>query len=187
MAFINRSSTVGAIFQLLLLTLVSSAQAEKTMSCQDFRVALGRAIDAHGNRIARPELNKPDGGFGPSTGYRMTELDGLEGRLNCWKEQVYNFKVNTRLSGDPSEAAVRVQRFTSLAAAAICALSSPEPSPQECTSAAGSIARGAMDEYAKARARGERSGYEVGARLNGGSRIEMEADADSLAFYLYAF
>jgi hypothetical protein len=44
-----------------------------------------------------------------------------------------------------------------------------------------------MDEYAKARARGERSGYEVGARLNGGSRIEMEADADNLAFYLYPF
>jgi hypothetical protein len=106
------------------------------MSCQDFRIALWRAIDAHGNKIARPEFDKPAGGFGPSIGYRMTELDGLDGRLNCWKEQIYNFKVSARLSADPNEAASRVQRFTSLAAAAICALSSPEPSPQECTSAA---------------------------------------------------
>jgi hypothetical protein len=187
MALINRSSALGAIFPLLLLTLGSSALAERTMSCQDFRIALWRAIDAHGNKIARPELDKPAGGFGPSTGYRLTELDGLDGRLNCWKEQIYNFKVSARLSGDPNEAASRVQRFTSLAAAAICALSSPEPSPQDCASAADSIAHGAMDEYAKARARGERSGYEVGARLNGGSRIEMEADAESLAFYLYPF
>ena len=111
----------------------------------------------------------------------------MDGRLNCWKEQIYNFKVSTRLSADPAEAASRMQRFTSLAAPAICALSSPEPSPQDCTSAADSIARGAMDEYAKARARGERHGYEVGARLNGGSRIEMEADADNLAFYLDPF
>jgi hypothetical protein len=111
----------------------------------------------------------------------------LAGRLNCWKDQIYNFKVSARLTEDPTEAALRVQRFTSLAAAAICALSSPQPSPQDCTSAADSIARGAMDEYAKARARGERFGYEVGTRLNGGSRIEMEADAESLSFYLYPF
>jgi hypothetical protein len=187
MALINRSSTLGAILPLLLLTLGSPAHAERTMSCEDFRTALWRAIDAHGNKIARPELDKPAGGFGPSTGYRLTELDGLDGRLNCWKEQIYNFKVSARVSGDPTEAASRMQRFTGLAAAAICALSSPEPSPQDCTSVADSIARGAMDEYAKARARGERFGYEVGARLNGGSRIEMEADADNLAFYLYPF
>lgn len=187
MALINRSSALGAIFQLLLLTLASSAQAEGTISCQDFRVALWHAIDTHGNKIARPELDKPAGGFGPSTGYEMTQIDGLAGRLNCWKDQIYNFKVSARLTEDPTEAALRVQRFTSLAAAAICALSSPQPSPQDCTSAADSIARGAMDEYAKARARGERFGYEVGTRLNGGSRIEMEADAESLSFYLYPF
>ena len=44
-----------------------------------------------------------------------------------------------------------------------------------------------MDEYAKARACGERFGYEVGAHLNGGSPIETEADADNLVFYLYPF
>ena len=80
MALIDRSSAFGAIFQLLLLTLASSAQAEKTMSCQDFRIALSRAIDAHGNKVARPELNKPAGGFGPSTGYEMTQIEGLVGR-----------------------------------------------------------------------------------------------------------
>ncbi|MBV9626702.1 MAG: hypothetical protein JO230_01275 [Xanthobacteraceae bacterium] len=187
MALINRSLTVGAIFPLLLLMLTSSAQAEKAMSCQDFRAALWQAIEAHGNKITRPELDKPAGGFGPSIGYRLTELDGLDGRLNCWKEQIYNFKVSTRLSGDPNEATSRVQRFTTLAAAAICALSYPAPSPQDCASTADSIAHGAMNEYAKARARGEPFGYEVGARLNGGSRIEMEADADNLVFYLYPF
>ena len=90
MALVNRSSTLGLM---LFLTLAPSAQAERTMSCQDFRTALWRAIDAHGNKIARPELDKPAGGFGPSIGYRMTELDGLDGRLNCWKEQIYNFKA----------------------------------------------------------------------------------------------
>ena len=188
MALINRSSTVGAIFQLLLLILTSSAQAEKTMSCQDFRAALWRAIEAHGNKIAHPELDKPAGGFGPSVGYRMTELDGLDGRLNCWKEQIYNFKVSARLSGDPNEAASRVQRLTSLAAAAICALSSPEPSPQECNVGGGLQSRAEqwMSTPRPALA-ANAHGYEVGARLNGGSRIEMEADADNLAFYLYPF
>ena len=70
------------------------------MSSHEFRIALWRAIDAHGNKVARPELDKPAGGFGPGIGYRITEFDGLDGRLNCWKDQIYNFKVNTRLSGE---------------------------------------------------------------------------------------
>ena len=43
-----------------------------------------------------------------------------------------------------------------------------------------------MDERARARASGEAHRY-VGAQLNGGSRIEMEAYEDNLAFFLYSF
>ena len=46
----------------------------------------------------------------------------------------------------------------------------------------------AREEYVKARIRGDANKYSsVGARLDDGSRIEIEANGDSLAFFLYLF
>jgi hypothetical protein len=183
MALTYRS--LGMAASLLVLAL-APARAERAMSCQDFRLALWRAIDDDGNKVARPQLNKAVGGFGPTISYEMKEIVGLEGHLICWKDQIFNFSATARLSSDPTETSLRILRFKNLAAAAICALGSPQPTLQECASLAETIARGAMDEYAKARA-GEVHGAEVGARLKGESHIEMAADADSLAFFLYPF
>ena len=184
MALTYRS--LGMAASLLVLALAPPARAERAIGCQDFRLALWRAIDDDGNKVARPQLNKAVGGFGPTISYEMKEIVGLEGRLICWKDQIFNFSATARLSSDPTETSLRILRFKNLAAAAICALGSPHPTLQECASLAETIARGAMDEYAKARA-GEVHGAEVGARLKGESHIEMAADADSLAFFLYPF
>ena len=182
----NRRTFMAALGGALLLVLALPAKAERAMSCPDFRLALWRAIDDDGNKVARPQFDKAAGGFGPMTSYEMTEIVGLEGRLNCSDHQIFGFSAKTRLSTDPTETASHILRLKSLAAAAICALSSPQPTLQECTSLTETIVRGAMDERARARASGEAHRY-VGARLNGGSRIEMEAYEDNLAFFLYSF
>ena len=183
----NRRTFMAALGGALLLVLAPPAIAERAMSCPDFRLALWRAIDDDGNKVARPKFDKAAGGFGPMTSYEMTEIVGLEGRLNCSDNQmIFDFSAKTRLSTDPTETASHILRLKGLAAAAICALSSPQPTLQECTSLTETIVRGAMDERATARASGEAHRY-VGARLQGGSRIEMEADEDNLAFFLYSF
>ena len=79
------------------------------------------------------------------TSYEMTEIVGFEGRLNCSDHQIFGFSAKTRLSTDPTETASHILRLKSLAAAAICALSSPQPTLQECTSLTETIVRGAMD------------------------------------------
>ena len=187
MASMGRTSVIAGFF-LVLVAPVPSTQAQRSMSCQDFRLALGRAIEADGNKIVHPTLDKRAGGFGPTTRYEMTEIVGLEGQLICWKDQIFNFSASTRVSGNPSEAAARVLQFKSLAAAAICALSSPQPTPQECTSQAEALVRLAMDDYAKQRVRGEVPRYgAAGTRLNDGARVEVEADENSLSFFLYPF
>ena len=178
--------SLGIAASVLLLVVALPAKAERAMSCPDFRLALWRAIDDDGNKVARPQFDKAAGGFGPMTSYEMTEIVGLEGRLNCSDHQIFGFSAKTRLSTDPTETASHILRLKSLAAAAICALSSPQPTLQECTSLTETIVRGAMDERARARASGEAHRY-VGARLNGGSRIETEAYDDNLAFFLYSF
>jgi hypothetical protein len=61
-----------------------------------------------------------------------------------------------------------------------------EPRAPDCACLTETIVRGAMDERALARSSGEAHRF-VGARLKGGSRIEMEADEDNLAFFLYSF
>jgi hypothetical protein len=183
----KRASAIAA-FVLVLAARVPSAEAERTMSCQDFRQALWRAIDDDGNTIARPTLDKRAGGFGPTIRYEMTEMVGLEGQLICWKDQIFNFSASTRLSGKPTEDGSRVPQLKALAAAAICALSMPGLKPQECTAQAEALVRMAIDDYAKPRAQGEVRHYgAAGARLNDGARIEVEADENSLAFFLYAF
>jgi hypothetical protein len=103
---------------LVLVAPVSSAEAENGMSCQDFRVALGRAIDDGGNKVPRPNLDKRAGGFGPTTRYEMTEIADLEGQLICWKDQIFNFSATAHLTGEPATTASRVLQFESLAAAA---------------------------------------------------------------------
>ena len=187
MAFARRSYAIAASF-LILLVLVPSAHAEKGMSCQGFRLALWRAIDDGGNKLARPEFDKRAGGFGPTTRYEMTEIVSLEGQLICWKDQIFNFSATARLSSDPNETAARVLQFKGLAAAAICTLSSPQSMPQECASQADALVRLAMDEYAKPHVGGEDQHYGgAGVRLDDGSRIEMEAREDSVTFFLYLF
>lgn len=181
-----RFFAVAAAFQLLMVALVPSAEAEILVSCQVFRVALWRAIDDDGDKVAHPRFDKAAGGFGPIASYEMTGIAGLDGRLNCSDDNiVFNFSATAHISSDPTEANARFGQLKNLAAAAICALSSPQPTMQECTPLADAIVRGAMDEYA-ARVRGEPRRY-VGARLKGGSRIEMEAEKDRLAFFLYPF
>ena len=184
MALVCRA--LGIVTSLLVLAFASPAKAERAMSCQDFRVALWRAIDDDGSKVARPQLDKGAPGFGPTISYEITEIVGIEGRLICLRDQIFNFSATARLSSDPVETGIRIFRFTNLAAAAICALSSPQPTLQECTSLAETIAHGAMNEFAKGRA-GEFHGYGMGARLNGESHIEMAAQADRLTFFLYAF
>jgi hypothetical protein len=158
------------------------------MSCQDFRVALGRAIDDGGNKVAHPNLDKRAGGFGPTTRYEMTDIVGLNGQLICWKDLIFNFSASAELSRDPAGAAARVLQFNALAAAAACALSVPQPTPQECVSQIDALVRLANDAYAKARVRGEVPSFgETGVRLDGGARMEVEAGEDSLAFFLYSF
>jgi hypothetical protein len=185
MAFAHRFFSIAASL-VFLAALAPPAEAERAVSCQDFRVGLWRAIDEGGNKVARPQLDKASGGLGPTVTYPMTEIAALEGRLICWKGQLFNFSATARLSSDPTETGLSIFRFKDLAAAAICALSSPSPSLQECTSLAETLVRGAMDEYTKARA-GKVHGYEVGARLNGESHIEVAADPDGLNFFLYPF
>ena len=146
MALTYRSLGIAA--SVLLLVLALPAKAERAMSCPDFRLALWRAIDDDGNKVARPQFDKAAGGFGPMTSYEMTEIVGLEGRLNCSDHQIFGFSAKTRLSTDPTETASHILRLKSLAAAAICALSSPQPTLQECTSLTETIVRGAMDERA---------------------------------------
>ena len=136
--------------------------------------------------VAHPHLDKATGSLGPTISYEMTEIVGSEGRLICLNDHVFNFSATAHLSSDPIESGLRILRIKHLAAAAICALSSPPPARQECASLAETLIRGAMDEYAKARA-GEVHGYEVGARLNGESHIEIMATANSLTFFLYPF
>ena len=121
------------------------------MNCQDFRTALGRAIEDDGGKIARPQLDKAAGGFGPSISYEMTEIVGLQGHLICSNDYIFNFNATTRLSSDPIETGVNIIRFKELASAAICALSSPPPALQHCTSLAETLILGAMNEYATAR------------------------------------
>jgi hypothetical protein len=173
------------ILLLALQTIVRPAEAERVMSCQEFRTALGRAIEDDGGKIAT-QLDKAAGGFGPSISYEMTEIVGLQGRLICSNDYIFNFNATTRLSSDPIETGVHIIRFKELASAAICALSSPAHPLQHCTSLAETLILGAMNEYAKGRV-GEVHGYEVGARLNGEAHIEIIAAANSLMLFLYPF
>ena len=185
MAWIYRASGMAAAL-LVLLALTSAAQAERAVSCEDFRAALAKAIDGDDNKVARPKLDKATRGLGPTISYEMTEIVGVEGRLICFNDHVFNFSATARLSREPTETGLLIFRFKDLAAAAVCALSSPQPTLQECASLAETLVRGAMNETAKARG-GKVHGYEVGARLNGESHIEVAADADSLVFFLYPF
>ena len=75
----KRREFIAALGSALLLVLALPAKAERAMSCPDFRLALWRAIDDDGNKVARPQFDKAAGGFGPVTGYEMTEIVGLEG------------------------------------------------------------------------------------------------------------
>jgi len=187
MALARRSFAIG-LSLLILVVLVPSAHAEKGISCQDFRFALWRAIDDGGNKLARPTFDKGAGGFGATIRYEMKEIVALEGQLICWRDQIFNFSATAHLSSNPTETADRVLQFKSLAAAGICTLSSPQPTPQDCASQADALVRLAMDEYAEPHVRSEDQHYGgAGVRLDGGSRIEMEAGKDSVAFFLYAF
>jgi hypothetical protein len=182
------SRFLGTSVLLLLFALTSPVDATTSMSCPEFRVAIGRAIDNDGNRIATPKLDKRTGGFGPTTRYEMTEIVGLEGGLICYKDQLFNFNATALISSDPTETASRILQLEDLAAAAVCAVSSPQQTPQACTSLVKDTARLARDEYVKARIRGDANRYgSAGARLDDGSRIEVEANGDSVAFFLYLF
>jgi hypothetical protein len=102
------SRFLETLISLLLLALASPVDATTSMSCPEFRVAIGRAIDNAGNRIATPKLDKRTDGFGPTTHYEMTEIVGLEGGLICYRDQLFNFNATARISGDPTETASRI-------------------------------------------------------------------------------
>jgi len=111
---------LGTSVSLLLLALASHVDAITSMSCAEFRAALGRAIDNDGNRIATPQLDKRAGGFGSTTHYEMTDLVGLEGRLISYKDQLFNFTATARMSCDSIETASQTLQLENLASAAIC-------------------------------------------------------------------
>lgn len=187
MAIIKLCSAIAAC-SLALTALAPTARAERGMSCQDFRVALWRAIDDARVEIAHSKLDKRAGGYGPTIRYELTGIVGLQGQLICWNDQIFNFSASAQLTGHPDRVASDILQLKSLAAAAICAASRSRLTPGECTSKADALVRLATAEYAKPHVRSEAQNYgEAGMRLEDGFRMEMEAGEDGVAFFLYGF
>jgi hypothetical protein len=187
MATIKLCSVIAAC-SLALSALVPTARAERSMSCQAFRVALWRAIDDASIEIAHPKLERRAGGYGPTIRYELTGIMGLQGQLICWNDQIFNFSASAQLTGDSDRIVSGILQLKGLAGAAICAVSEPHLTPGECTSKADALVRLATEEYAKPHVRTDAQNYgEAGMRLEDGYSLEIEVGEDGVAFFLYGF